>query len=231
MPGPTSLCAVLTGDLVRSQEQQTGAEPSTQIRTAFQHAQRRFGEMLPYPIDVFRGDSWQVYVADPASALEIALLMRAALQMEASLDTRIAIAVDRVDTVEQNSVSESSGPAFRRSGQALDALQKDQQMRCLLPEAADDVAQLAADALCDLADHLATHWTEAQAQAIALRLMLTTDKGPPSQSKVAQHWQPEPITQQAVSKHLRQAAWTHLDATLNRFEQLARYLPPASTSS
>lgn len=222
---PTSLRAVLTGDLVRSQEQPTDAEAlSTQIRAAFRRARHRFGDALPYPVDVFRGDSWQVYVPDPMFALEVAVLFRAALRVEASLDTRIALAIDRVGTVNERSVSESSGPVFRRSGRALDAMTDERRLRCLLPESAPPPYAIAADALADLADLLATQWTDAQAQAIALRLERTTDDRPPSQTDIASHWQPAPISQQAVSKHLRQAHGALLDTTLRRYGRLVERL-------
>lgn len=223
------LRAVLTGDLVRSQGQDARVDAlSTQIRAAFRHVRRRFGGAIPYPIDVFRGDSWQVYVIEPRYALEVALLFRAALRAEASLDTRIALAVDRVETVNERSVSESSGPAFRRSGRALDAMMKDERrLRCLLPESAPPVYAIAADAIAGLADHLAIHWTDAQAQAIALRLERTTAEAAPSQTEIADRWQPEPISQQAVSKHLRQAHGALLDATLRRYERLIELLPEA----
>lgn len=168
-----------------------------------------------------------MYVSDPASALEIALLMRATLRVEASLDTRVALAVDRVDTVDERSVSESSGPAFRRSGQALDAMDDERRLRCLLPASAPPVYSITADTLADLADHLATHWTDAQAQAIALRLELTTDGAHPSQKEIANNWQPDPISQQAVSKHLRQAHGTLLDAALQRYDRLIHLLVDA----
>lgn len=222
---------MLTGDLVRSQEQDARVDAlSTQIRTAFRRAQHRFGEALPYPVDVFRGDSWQVYVSDPMHALEVTLLFRAALRAEASLDTRIALAIDCVETVNEHSVSESSGPAFRRSGRALDAMKDERRLHCLLPESAPPVYALAAEALADLADHLATHWTDAQAQAIMLRLERATADASPSQTEIANHWQPEPITQQAVSKHLRQARWTLLNTTLRRYDRLVELLPDALRS-
>jgi hypothetical protein len=194
------------------------------MRAVYAQIQERYGAAVPYPMAIFRGDSWQVYVADAAQALRIALSFRAALQAEASVDTRVGLALDTVDTVDESNVSASMGLAFQRSGQALDTLQTPRRMRCLVPEAAEDIMQLGADAVCDLADHLAIHWTDAQAQAVALRLMLTTDKSPPSQRDIAHHWQPEPITQQAVSKHLQQAAWRRLEAALNYFNWLVSYL-------
>lgn len=216
---------MLTGDLVRSRKQaiRDREQLAARIQDAFQSVKQRFAPNT-YPLAIFRGDSWQMYVTDPAIALEVGVLFRTTLRMETGLDTRIGIAIDTAGRVNASNISASTGPAFQRSGEALDTLQTPRRMRCLLPEAAKDILQLGADAVCDLADHVATHWTDAQAQAIALRLMLTTDESSPSQRDIAHHWQPEPITQQAVSKHLQQAAWPRLEAALNHFNWLVFHL-------
>jgi len=222
------LRAVLTGDVVASQQRDAGdrSQLAARMRVAYERVQQRFDHALPHPIAVFRGDSWQLYVADAALALHVGLSLRAVLRAAASVDTRIGLALDAVDTVDETNVSASMGPAFQRSGQALDGLQDGWRMRCLLPEAIDDIAQLGADALCDLADYIAIHWTEAQAQAVASRLLLvSSDGGAPSQAHIAQHWHPEPISQQAVSRHLQQAAWTRIETALGRFEHLVSRIP------
>lgn len=218
------MCAVLTGDVVHSRMHPAQGQLSKHMRFAFQRTQKRFSDSLLYPIAVFRGDSWQVHVTDATLALHVGLSFRAALRVEASVDTRIGIALDAVDTVDETNISASMGPAFQRSGRALDELHNGWRMRCLLPETVDEVAQVGADALCELADHIATHWTNAQAQAIASRMLfVSSEDDAPSQAHIAQQWQPEPISQQAVSKHLQQAAWARIEMALNRFEHLVTF--------
>jgi hypothetical protein len=70
--------------------------------------------------DVFRGDSFQLE-AEPESAFEIALCIKALIKSTGKLDVRMAIGMGSKD-FEGPSVSESYGTAFIRSGESLDAI-------------------------------------------------------------------------------------------------------------
>lgn len=229
----TSLRAVLTGDLVRSRRQSAPNREklSEHIKAAFRRTRRRFSDVIPHGVSIFRGDGWQLYVDEPGRVLAVAVLFRAALRVEAGLDTRIGMALGTVETVEAENIAESTGPAFQRSGQALDELPDEQRMWCLLPEGVEPVFQIAADTLTDFADYIAIGWTDAQAQAVTLRLQLATSSESPSQRELAAHWIPEPITQQAVSKHLKHGAWDRVQTVLARFEDLAAHLQDAPAST
>ncbi len=93
--------AVITGAIVRSKRLSadafTRAQEST--RRAGEDIRRRFAEQAPLPLELFRGDHWQILVTPPAGALRIALYLRAYLRADAGVDTRFAIGVGPIDAM------------------------------------------------------------------------------------------------------------------------------------
>ena len=70
------LYAVITGDIVKS------SELDVKARRALFGAMREVGDQLrdwlgetvmPYPLDIFGGDGWQLLLADPERALDAAV--------------------------------------------------------------------------------------------------------------------------------------------------------------
>lgn len=227
------LGAVITGDVVRSSElrqSERSALPDI-LREVYSELRSRHEATLPYQIDVFSGDSWQAYVRDPSRALAIALYLRARMKERLNVVNRVVLAVDRVDFLQPESVSESDGPAFRRSGRAVMSLEKTEHFRLLVPEELDTNGpiRLAADSIADLIDHLFLHWTRAQAQAVAHMLINYPDEH--RQQDVADAWRPQPISQPAVNKHLRSAGWELVHRSVARYEALIRVILESSSAA
>ncbi len=121
--------AVITGDIVESSELSAGA------RMALFDTMRKIGdelarwlgpEVMPLPLDIFSGDSWQLLLADPSRALDAAVFYRAGLSAAMGAkkskhkgDTRLSIAIGEIDFVPGHRVSEGEGWAFRESGRPL----------------------------------------------------------------------------------------------------------------
>lgn len=222
--------AVLTGDIVDSNTASASLIAEA-LHDTYQRVQAVYENALPYPLSVFRGDSWQMVIPDPAHALSVSVLFRAALRTELQRDTRIACAIDTVDALDSDHITESTGAAFTRSGTALDALEAPYRMQWRLPKAALPPVQIAAAALADLADHIIIHWTDAQAQAVSLRLSTWLRNGDTSQRALAEQWHPAPITQQAFSKHLQHAHWPRVRDALHQYRTLAPHLSSLSISN
>lgn len=212
------LRAVLTGDVVESSHldaEQRRALPGILKRAAgeLRHA---FGKAIPGPIAVFRGDSWQLIVSDPALSLRAGLLFRSCVIASSGpglrLDTRMAIAVDTIDFVPSGRVSEGDGPAYRASGEALDKLGGGVRMRLITREAPDLLT-----ATIGLLDAIVQDWTALQALAVKGRLKGLT------QTEIAAGW-PERITQQTVARHLARAHWPVVEDALLEFENSLRTL-------
>lgn len=215
--------AVLTGDIVGSTKlsgdqrrrlHDVLAEVSEELR-------QRFGTAIPYELDVFRGDSWQIMVTEPRLALRVALRFRARLRSrfeDVKVDTRVGIGVGGVDFLPEKGVSTGDGDAFRRSGWAFEELTRGERMafagrgphsRCL-------------DVCVRLIDYPAAHWTARQAYAVAEALLGHT------QEEIAEGWMDRPITQQAVAQHLARAGWHAVDTAVGYFEETIDDVPNRS---
>ena len=217
MDDPTAILerdvAVLTGDIVRSSKLSGKDRPRlhSAISTAADDLRRHFNAAIPYDIDVFRGDSWQLLVSDPRQALRVALYFRARLRSQfddAKVDTRIAIGIGGVDFLPESGVSTGDGDAFRRSGWAFEELGRSSRMAFSAAENARCI-----DVVVRLVDHPATYWTARQAYAVSQALFGHT------QEEIAESWVDRPITQQAVAQHLARAGWHAVDTAVSFFEE------------
>ncbi len=206
--------AVLTGDVVGS------SRLSSSDRRAMQAAMlltsraisEELGDVVAAPPEIFRGDGWQILVEKPAAALRVALYFRADLRsrMEShQFDTRVAIAIGRVDFVPEAGILQGDGEAFRLSGGTLESMKKRGGMRLV---AADRPAERGLDVVVQLIDALASKWSDKQARAItgALRGL--------KQAEIAESWSPKPISQQAVAQHLDRSSWASIEVGLAYFE-------------
>lgn len=112
MPDP--IHAVLTGDLIAS----TTLPPA---RADAAMAALRAATTPDHRFTRFRGDGWQVLLATPGQALCLALRLTAALAAtDSGLSTRLAIGFGTVTRPGTRDLSDAAGPAFTRSGRALD---------------------------------------------------------------------------------------------------------------
>jgi hypothetical protein len=212
------LRAVLTGDVVESSRlpaEQRRALPAI-LKGAAKGLERAWPKAGPSPIAVFRGDSWQLILSDPALSLRAGLLFRSwvisASGAGLRLDTRMAIAVDTIDFMPSGHVSEGDGPAYRASGEALDNLGSGVRM-CLIAPGTPDLLKAA----IGLLDAIVQDWTVLQALAVKGRLQSRT------QAEIAAGW-PERITQQTVARHLARAHWPVIEDMLLKFEDSLRTL-------
>ena len=154
---------VFTGDLVNSTEM--SKDDLDAVMAAMDSLTRNLTSQTPSANTRFArrgGDGWQIACPADVNALTLALTVQA--NVRATLDnaqTRIAVA-SGAGTVDGN-LNSAHGPAFTASGQLLDRLDG----RRLMAHAAGG----ALDAAFCLADHIAQDWTQAQARAMALKLL------------------------------------------------------------
>jgi hypothetical protein len=215
---PGKLYAVITGDIVASSK-----FPET-VRFKLHNVMVDGGEVLrrifplavPWNLEIFRGDSWQLVVSDPSISLRIALFYRAFLRAHlehCKVDSRLAIAVGTIDFIPSNRISAGDGQAFQKSGHLLEKMPKNSRMIFGITGRENTDIHLALEIVVLLLDTLIMKWTARQAQAVAAILQGWT------QEKIAAHFQPKPITQQAVAQHLERAEWSAIEKGLIFFEQ------------
>ncbi len=220
-PAAAGLRAVITGDIVASSALGTAQrhELPEALRAVHREVQRHLQARELYPIDLFGGDSWQIYLSNPTAALAAATLFRSALFADFGLSTRMVIAVDDIDFLNTENLSESDGPAFRRSGRALKKM-NGRSLLLLLAESAQPPAQIAASALARTIEHIAASWTRSQAQSIKHVIACMLEDQHCSQAEIGRRWYPDAISQQAVARHLQSAGWSTIEESLNDYTKL-----------
>lgn len=211
-----SCVAVLTGDIVRSSSLPTGRRlalfQSLQDLSAL--LKHQYPEEVRCDLAKFRGDGWQLVIDRPQRFFEISLYIRTYIRMrfsEEELDTRIAVAIGSVEFVPEDNVSAGFGPAFTESGKKLDELKHYRMGISLAFENATRYARLF-DALIKSYDTIITAWTALQSQAVHLSLQGLT------QAEVGRRWQPQPIEQVTVNRHLTAAKWSLIKDGMETFE-------------
>lgn len=221
------LHAVITGDIVASSqlESEERARLPELLRAAYRTIQDHLQANVLYPIDLFGGDSWQIYLPEPAQALAVAINFRAALYADSGITTRLSLAVDTIDFLNTEKPSESDGPAFRRSGRALKQPRSPETV-ISLPESADPNAQIVADLIARIVNHVSRTWTRAQARAVALATGGLLAQEQWSQARIGDAWTPWPISQQAVARHLQSAGWDVLEPTIHDFSRIIEDITP-----
>ena len=209
--------AVVTGDFIDSSK--LAPIDWDRLHTVMKDSSRllreSFTEIVPLDVDIFRGDSWQLLVLDPAKALRLSLFYRATIRakMESpNLDTRMAIAVGNIDSIPKTRVSEGHGEAYLLSGEALDWLNRSKGVNMCFAHKNDETAGTF-DIIIRLIDAIATRWTDKQALAVsgALRGL--------KQEEIAEKLWEKRITQQAVAQHLSRAGWDALEKGIDFFEK------------
>jgi len=207
---PQAIYAVLTGDVVDSSKLSAEVRGSVveHLKQAFQDTRSVFRSIIPYQIDVFRGDSWQFLVTKPKLSVRVAVCFRACLKSRwatGKLDSRVAIGLGTVETLVRRGISQSSGAAFEKSGKALETLKKHRRLK-LVPNQESSEPYL--DPVVWLLDALVTNWTPKESLAV-FGVMQGL-----SQEAVGELWQP-PISQQAVAKFLTRASWEAVESGLD----------------
>ena len=112
------LVSVLTGDIVQSRAFKNTASWLKTLKAVLDG----YGPS-PKTWQVYRGDSFQLELADPAESLMAAIRIKAAMRSFKGLDVRLSIGVGTKD-YSSKFVTESNGEAFVNSGEGFEALKK-----------------------------------------------------------------------------------------------------------
>lgn len=181
---------VLTGDLVRSKAFEAHRDRVLdKLKSVFEAAEsfrEKPGEFVRFS-RIFRGDSFQAVISDPADTLKIALFVRARLLMiripETQPDARIGLGIGTIESLNKAKIEESDGEAFRCSGRALDGLTKYRRLSLVSPWS-DWNRQF--EPLGSLLDAIIQRWTPEQAEAMSYMLQGQTQQGIARNLKIKQ---------------------------------------------
>jgi predicted XRE-type DNA-binding protein len=210
------MIAVLTGDIVYSTSPTSSEIWLPDLKEIFTRIEERF-ELTGNGAEMHRGDGFQLSLPDPEQALRIAIIIRAGLIQSTKtgpkLDTRIAIGIGKYTYLE-NSVNESFGDAFTRSGHALDKM-KNTDGRLALSSSNPDFDNEMRVSLT-FADIFIKKWSQADAEIAWYTWMEDL-----TQSEIAEVLS---ISQPAVSKRKKRAHIDEFKLLLNRFETKTKYM-------
>ncbi|NBP67239.1 MAG: transcriptional regulator [Cytophagia bacterium] len=112
--------SIITGDIINSRKNKTKLWLPVLKKTLARTGQS------PQNWEIFRGDSFQVEVKNPADALLTAILIKAHIKAIKNLDVRMAIGIGEKDFT-ANNITESNGEAFIHSGERLESLKQEKQ--------------------------------------------------------------------------------------------------------
>jgi len=177
------------------------------------------------PLELFRGDSWQLLVINPGDALRVALFLRAYLRAETRTkqsDTRFAIGVGTVEEAPSESIRENRGEAYEHSGALLDKKSSQRMHFGIAREHLDGwYEEKSITAILAVLDVVASRWSSAQSRAICGALTGGT------QEQIAKEWHGESISQQAVGQHLSRAGWVGVEAAVQYYEEIMNNWEPS----
>ncbi|APG59619.1 hypothetical protein [Christiangramia salexigens] len=169
---------------------------------------------------IYRGDSFQGIIKDPAYALEIALRVKTAVNrqhtqnIESSkafrkeAELRLAIGIGTYD-FRRESISESNGQAFQFSGRTLDEMKNEPRKTML--KTPDQYINDEFNASLYLLDTIADKWSTASAEVI---YYLLKDM---KETEIAAELG---ISQSAVNQRKKAAGWDAIAVLLDRFNNL-----------
>lgn len=202
--------AIITGDIVDStkltlEERAVMLSSLTSIPEILKPIQGNLS------IEIFRGDGFQIGIANPESALTVAIVVRAWLKSisldQHVLDARLALGIG---TINFNSglLSTSDGEAFQLSGRLLDKMHKSR----LGIETPWDNINDELKVSSAFADDIISSWSKRQSEVLIPSLLTTQ-----SHADIAQALN---ISRQMVDKALKAAKEDLIKAYINRYQKL-----------
>lgn len=196
------MTSIITGDIVHSQK----ASPNIwldKLKSELNALGRN-----PETWEIYRGDSFQVEITDPALALPASIKIKAAIKCIKHIDVRMAIGVGE-KTYGATTISESNGSAFVNSGDIFESLVKAKQNLAIASPSAEFNKEM--NLLFRLALIAMNNWTTNSAEMVRLAL----EHPEYSQKNLGKILG---IKQNAVSNRLKRAYYDEISELINRYQ-------------
>ncbi len=202
------MTAIITGDIINS-----GNYLPSQWLTPLKNFLAGIGS-TPGDWEVYRGDEFQIRV-DQSEALMLAIRIKALIKTIKGLDVRMAIGLGD-ETYRADSVSESNGSAYQRSGRIFELL-KQRKINLMISTGNKD-KDLTLNLLMQLALNFMDEWSKVSAEIVTLAL----ENPKTSQKEIASQLS---IQQSAVSQRQKRA---RLDLTLALLDYYTKTIETAA---
>jgi hypothetical protein len=209
-----SYFAVITGDLTNSRllaptEKKQAIDT---LKACFTMLHKKRNITFEKEFEIFRGDSFQCVLRNPANALRVALIIRTCLikqkiliqtkvnstskKTEPFTDARIAIGIGNVN-FKSRKVVESDGEAFQQSGMLIDSMKSNGKRLMIGVPGASINASIQMH--FNLLDFIVSKWTAQQCEAIYE--ILTNNV---NQQKLSQKLK---VSQPSIHQRLKISGW------------------------
>jgi hypothetical protein len=196
-----AISAVITADIVNS----TLLTPASEKKLV----EALSSVLNPNRYEFYRGDSFQVYIKDPGSALRILLQTRViARKISPDNDIRASIGIGEVNP-HLRKLNTATDEAFVLSGRSFDVLSKTSDR--LMIQSPNDIFNHAFKVISYFIDYLFKNLTEKQAEVFFVLLENTT------QAEVAKKLKK---SQSTVNKHIQSGGWHELSNVLTEYRAL-----------
>lgn len=198
------LVSVITGDLVQGRTHDR-LLLLTLLKQALILAEQRYNNTQ---FEIFRGDGFQAMIHNPAESMEVAIYLRSILQAgteHLKTDARISIGIGSIEHP-ADSLGESDGEAFRRSGAGLDRMKEEERLRISSPWSSFDEEFYLH---CRVIEHLTNGWSREQAEAVRGMIEKNTQTG--LSKKLG-------ISQSAVHGRIKSSSWHLLNLIIERYK-------------
>lgn len=211
--------AVLTADLIESSlyEEEVLKKVLDTLSSEFDHIVKDY-KVKGVRFNIYRGDSFQGIVENPANALLISLQIKSAINRihlkktkkhktySKIADFKIAIGIGAID-LERKAISESNGQAFQFSGRSLDEMKaENRKTRIKTPEQEVDDEFNTSFYLLDI---ITDKWSTASAEVVYYLLKGYKER------EIAEELN---ITQSAVNQRKKASGWEAINVLLERYE-------------
>jgi hypothetical protein len=211
------MLAVITGDVTGFSIIPARKRSSllNHLKVMFETVHKTWPGIVRAPFEVYRGDSFQGVLLEPALALRVVIFIRAGLRSgfimdrkSVRCDARMAIGVGTIDYLPSDRGAEGDGEAFRRSGRLLDRMKGEHRLLIDGPftEIIDEL-----NTEFGLLDVLIAKWSAGQAGAV-MHVMLGR-----SQRDVAKALR---ISPSAVTQRLKGAGVSSVERLLARYQHV-----------
>ena len=193
------ITSVITGDIIRSRLSENPVWLPKLKKTLSVEGKS------PRSWEVYRGDSFQVEVKDPAQALLTAIRIKATIKAIKNLDVRMAIGIGEKKFASIK-ITESDGEAFIFSGETFETLKKNKRHLAIKTPWPDFNRDM--NVCLRLASIPMDDWTQGSAEIVQLLISHPTLTQKALAKKLG-------VTQPAVSDHQSRA---HYDALMELVE-------------